>query len=126
MATTTENRPRILTGAESEFDHASRATQRPEVRVNQSNQGSGATFAYIILALVVIVGGYFLYTNYSGVPATAPATTQSDTTLPKSEVIVPTPPAASTATPPADAPVVTPDAPAPVVPATPPATTTTP
>ena len=124
MATTTETRPRPVTGAESEFDHASHATPRPEIRVNQSNLGSNSSIPYLILALVLIVGGYFLYTNYWNSTFMAPAATQSSTTLPKSEVIVPvpvTPPAATTVTPPVDAPATTP-----VVPATPPATTTTP
>ena len=124
MATTTENRPRPVTGAESEFDHASRATPRPEIRVNQSNQGSNSSIPYLILALVLIVGGYFLYTNYWNPTSMVPAATQSSTTLPKSEVIVPapvTPPAVTTVTPPVDAPATTPAAPA-----TPPATTTTP
>lgn len=124
MATTTETRPRPVTGAESEFDHASRATPRPEIRVNQSSQGSNSSIPYLILALALIVGGYFLYTNYWNPTLMAPAATQSSTTLPKSEVIVPvpvTPPATTTVAPPVDAP-----APTPVAPATPPATTTTP
>jgi hypothetical protein len=119
MATTTDNK-RPVTGAESEFDHASRTTPRPEIRVNQTNQGSGSTIAYIIAALVIAVAGYYLYTSYYSPTSVTPSVTQT------------TPPPAVTA-PAADAPAVTPpaatapatDAPA-ATPATPPATTTTP
>jgi hypothetical protein len=117
MATTTDNK-RPVTGAESEFDHASRTTPRPEIRVNQTNQGSGSTIAYIIAALVIAVAGYYLYTSYYSPTAVTPTVTQTTpppaTTAPAADAPVVTPPAATSTTPPA------------AVPATPPATTTTP
>jgi hypothetical protein len=127
MAVTNETRPRPVTGAESEFDRASRTMPRPEVRVNQTNNGSNGVIAYLIAALVIVVGGYYVYTSYYAPTAPTPAATQSSTTLPKSDTVVPvtpvpaTPPAESTATPPAEPPAT-----APAAPVTPPAATTTP
>jgi hypothetical protein len=124
MATTTETRTRPPIG--TEFGGTSNTTPRPDIRVTQSNAGSNSAFAYIIAALVVIIGGYYVYTSYYSPTITAPAATQSST-LPKSETVIPvapvpaTPPAATTTVTP-----VEPPATAPAAPATPPATTTTP
>ena len=117
MATTTENRPRPITGAESEFNHASRAMPRPEIRVSQSNQGAGNAIAYIIAALVIAVGGYYFYISYYNPAVVAPAITQTTppptATAPAVDMPVVTPPAATSTTPPT------------IVPATPSATKTT-
>ena len=110
MATTTDNK-RPVTGAESEFDHASRTTPRPEIRVNQTNQGSGNTIAYIIAALVIAVAGYYFYTSYYSPTAMTPTVTQTTPAAPAADAPAVTPPAATSTTPPA------------AVPATPPATT---
>jgi hypothetical protein len=109
MVTITENRPRPITGAESEFDHASLPLSRPGIGATQSGQGSGNSIAYLIAVLVIAVGGYFLYTSYYG-PTTIPAA-----------VTQPSPPVAPA--PAVDEPALTPPA---AVPAAPPATTTTP
>ena len=125
MATTTETRPRPVVG--TEYEDATRAMPRPDIRIKQTNTGSNSVFAYLIAALVLIAGGYYAYTTYYSPTLTAPAATQSSTTLPKSDTVVPvapvpaTPPASSSATPQAEPPAV-----APATPATPPAKTTTP
>ncbi|MGB9141070.1 MAG: hypothetical protein WCB71_02605 [Aestuariivirga sp.] len=107
MVTYTEPKPRIATGAESEFDRNEKAMPRPEVRVTQTNRGSGGTIAYVIAALVLIIGGYLLYTNNWSQTTVVPTVTQNNTTLPAPDTITPvpvTPPAAEKTAPPATVP----------------------
>ena len=95
------------TGAGSEFDQADGGSLRPEVNVTQSNKGSNATIAYIIAALVLIVGAYLLYTNNWSTTTTVPAVTQNNITLPAPDATNPAtpvpvaPPASDATTPPA-------------------------
>lgn len=92
---------------------------RPGVHVTQTTKGSGATIAYVIAAIVVIVGAYLLFFNNPGTDPVVPSVTQNNTTVaPEPVAPVPaTPPAMETApaepAPAAPAPVT----PAPVVPA---------
>lgn len=51
MVVYTEQKPRTVTGAESEFDRAENGIPRPEIRVTQSNSGSNSAIAYVILIL---------------------------------------------------------------------------
>ena len=107
MVTYTEPKPRIATGAESEFDRTEKAMPRPDVRVTQTNSGSGGTIAYVIAALVLIIGGYLLYTNNWSQTTVVPTVTQNNTTLPAPDTITPvpvTPPAAEKTAPPAAVP----------------------
>jgi cell division protein FtsN len=107
MATSTDQKPR--TGAGSEFDEAGRGSLRPEINVNQSNRGSNSTIAYIIAAVVLVVGAYLLYTNTWSTTTVVPTVTQNNTTLPAPapDAVAPVtpvpvaPPAADTTTPPA-------------------------
>lgn len=106
MDTYTDKKPKIGTG--SEFDQTGRGSLRPEVNVTQSNKGSNATIAYIIAAIVVIVGAYLLYTNEWSTATVAPTITQNNTTTPPAPdatnpatPVPATPPASDTTTPPA-------------------------
>lgn len=88
---------------------------RPGVHVTQTSKGSGATIAYVIAALVVIVGAYLLFFNNPGTAPVVPSVTQNNTTVaPEPVTPVPeTPPAMEQTAPAAPAPVT----PAPAVPA---------
>ena len=88
---------------------------RPGVHVTQTSQGSGATIAYVIAALVVIVGAYLLFFNNPGTAPVVPSVTQNNTTVaPEPVTPVPeTPPAMEQTAPAAPAPVT----PAPAAPA---------
>jgi hypothetical protein len=92
---------------------------RPGVHVTQTTKGSGATIAYVIAAIVVIVGAYLLFFNNPGTDPVVPSVTQNNTTVaPEPVAPVPaTPPAMETA--PAEPAPATPApvTPAPVVPA---------
>ena len=108
MVVYAEQKPRTVTGAESEFDRTENAIPRPEIRINQSNKGSNSAIAYLIAAIVLVVGAYLLYTNNWSPGVTAPSVTQNNTTLPTPDVIVPdpaTPPVAEKTAPPATVPV---------------------
>jgi hypothetical protein len=119
MVTYTDTKPKTVTGAESEFDHAHNAP-RPAIHVTQSTKGSGATIAYIIAAIVLIAGAYLLYTNNTSTTTVVPSVTQNNTTIAPDPVepAPATPPAMEQTTPPA----VEPTTPPVTVPATPPAT----
>ena len=91
MVVYAEQKPRTVTGAESEFDRAENAIPRPEIRVTQSNLGSNSAITYLIAALVLIVGAYFLYTNNWSTATVVPSVTQNNTTLPAPDLIVPVP-----------------------------------
>ena len=91
MVVYAEQKPRTVTGAESEFDRAENAIPRPEIRVTQSNLGSNSAITYLIAALVLIVGAYFLYTNNWNTATVVPSVTQNNTTLPAPDLIVPVP-----------------------------------
>ena len=105
MATYSDQKPR--TGAGSEFDQTGRGSLRPEVNVTQSNRSSGTTIAYIVAAVVLIVGAYLLYTNNWSTTTVAPSVTQNNTTLPAPDATAPAtpvpaePPASDATTPPA-------------------------
>ena len=88
---------------------------RPGVHVTQTSKGSGATIAYVIAALVVIVGAYLLFFNNPGTAPVVPSVTQNNTTVaPEPVTPVPeTPPTMEQTAPAAPAPVT----PAPAVPA---------
>ena len=111
MVVYTEQKPRTVTGAESEFDRAEQGFNRPEIRVTQSNLGTNGAIAYLLAALVLVVGGYLLYTNNWSTTTVVPSVTQNNTTLPAPDAYTPvpvTPPAAEKTAPPATAPI-TPD-----------------
>lgn len=111
MVVYTASKPKTVTGAESEFDRTENAIPRPEIRINQSNKGSNSAIAYLIAAIVLVVGGYLLYTNNWSTSAVAPSITQNNTTLPAPDLIVPvpaTPPVSEKTAPPANAPVTPP------------------
>lgn len=88
---------------------------RPGVHVTQTSKGSGATIAYVIAALVVIVGAYLLFFNNPGTAPVVPSVTQNNTTVaPEPVTPVPeTPPTMEQTAPAAPAPVT----PAPAAPA---------
>lgn len=88
---------------------------RPGVHVTQTSKGSGATIAYVIAALVVIVGAYLLFFNSPGTDPVVPSVTQNNTTI-TPEPVAPEPVAPVPATPPAME-QTAPEAPAPVTPA---------
>ena len=93
-----------------------------QVKTNTSDQTT-YTAVYIVLAVALVIGGYFLYTIEWPSTAAAPAITKTDLAPPAIAPTQAVPPAAST--------TVTPSVVAPVQPpaasaATPPATTKTP
>ncbi len=94
------------------------ADPRPGVNVTQTNKGSGTTIAYIIAAIVVVVGAYLLFFNNPGTSPVVPSVTQNNTIVPAPDAVTPAPvtPAPDAATPPAME-----TAPAAPAPATPPA-----
>ena len=108
MVNYVDQKPKTL--AESEFDRT-KGGVRPEVRINQSNSGTNRIIAIVIAALVLLVGGYILYTNYASTPEVTPPITQNNTIVPAPDTLAPatpapaTPPASQTTTPPATAPV---------------------
>ena len=124
MTTPTKTSPHTNMTIESEIGKKSRANPASGAQAESDTINPTInTAVYIILALALLVGGYFLYANEWPSTAAAPAMTKTDLTPP---VIVPTPPV-----PPAASTTVTPSVVAPVQPpaasaATPPATTKTP
>lgn len=92
---------------------------RPGVHVTQTSKGSGATIAYVIAALVVIVGAYLLFFNNPGTAPVVPSVTQNNTTVaPEPGAPVPATPPAMESAPAEPAPAApAPVTPAPVVPA---------
>lgn len=92
---------------------------RPGVHVTQTSKGSGATIAYVIAALVVIVGAYLLFFNNPGTAPVVPSVTQNNTTVaPEPVAPVPATPPAMESAPAEPAPAApAPVTPAPVVPA---------
>ena len=105
MVVYAEQKPR--TGAGSEFDRVENGVPRPEVRVIQSTSGSNSAIAYLLAALVLAVGAYFLYTNNWSPTTVTPSVTQNNITLPAPDAITPdpaTPPAAEKTAPPATVP----------------------
>lgn len=109
----------MVTYTDPKSKTAAETDGRPGVHVTQTSKGSGATIAYIIAAIVVVVGAYLLFANNATDPAMAPSVTQNNTTLPAPDAVTPAPvtPAPDAATPPAAE-----TAPATPAPATPPAT----
>ena len=98
-------------------DQKSKTTdQRPGVTVNQTTKGSGATVAYVIAALVVVVGAYLLFFNTPSTTPVVPSVTQNNTIIRAPEPAAPAPATPDAATPPAME-----TAPAAPAPATPPA-----
>jgi len=95
------------------------ADSRPGVHVTQTSKGSGATIAYVIAAIVVIVGAYLLFFNNPGTAPVVPSVTQNNTTVaPEPVTPVPaTPPAMETAPAAPDPAAPAPVTPAPVAPA---------
>lgn len=92
---------------------------RPGVHVTQTSKGSGATIAYVIAALVVIVGAYLLFFNNPGTAPVVPSVTQNNTTVaPEPVAPVPATPPAMESAPAEPAPATpAPVTPAPVAPA---------
>ena len=103
--------PKSKTGLDSD--------SRPGINVTQTSKGSGATIAYVIAALVVVIGAYLLFFNTPSTSPVVPSVTQNNTIVPAPEAVTPAPvtPAPDAATPPAME-----TAPAAPAPATPPAT----
>ena len=124
MTTLIKTPPHTNMTTESELGKKSWANPTSGAQVDSDTTSQTTnTAVYIILALALLVGGYFLYTNEWPSTAATPAMTKTDLTPP---VIVPTP-----AVPPAASTTVTPSVVAPVQPpaastTTPPATTKTP
>ena len=104
MVAYAEVKPKTVTGAESEFD---RGMPGPEIRIIQSNRGSGSAIVYIVAAIVLLAGAYLLYTNNMSTTTAVPTITQNNTTLPAPDAMDPTipvpaaPPASDTPAPPA-------------------------
>ncbi len=90
-------------------DQKSKTTDsRPGVNVTQTNKGAGATIAYVIAAIVVVVGAYMLFFNDMRTTPVVPSVTQNNTATPAPDAA--TPPAAEQTTPPAPAPATPPAA----------------
>ena len=90
---------------------------RPGVTVTQSNKGSGATVAYIISAIVVVLGAdHLLLNNPTTTKPVVPSVTNNTTVNPAPDAVTPAPvtPAPDAATPPAME--TAPAAPAPTTP----------
>jgi hypothetical protein len=75
MATPAENRPNPNLGADTEFELQERMIAPNRTRMVQSKQGS--TVLYILAALVILVGGYYVYSNYMSTDVRTPPLTQT-------------------------------------------------
>jgi hypothetical protein len=108
MAVSADHRVRPIAGAETEFDQDERTI--PSVRSGIDEAGQGTTVFYIFAALVILVGGYYVYDNYVSPGAMTPNVTQTTTpppvtTAPFADAPSQTPPVAPSITAPADTPV---------------------
>lgn len=74
MVSYTEQKPRTATRTETDFVRAESGVPRPEVRISQSNTGSNSTIAYVIAAIVLAVGAYFLISNWAPTTVEQPVT----------------------------------------------------
>lgn len=129
MATSTNQKPRPISAIDPELEQDALRKSQPDIRIRNDVQNrSGNTFAYVILALVLLFGGYMLYSyNSTGNPVDT-ITNKTDILPPAS---APLPPATADTTPTLDAPAATgttnqPTAPGTVQPGTPSTTTTAP
>ena len=112
MATATEHKVRPLSADDSELDRTSRDNPPILARKNIADHtSSGNMVGWVIFAIVIIAGGYLLYSYQSPSITVTPTTTKTDVAPPAIAPAPGVPPASTTVTPPA---------------ATPPATTTTP
>jgi hypothetical protein len=120
MLTPTEHKVRPSSAVGSNIGANTWTKSTPGTRSrNEVVKKPGSNFVYVILALAVLIGAYFIYASERPL---APVATKTEINPP---VIVPTPnvPAPSTTVTPS---VVTPATPPAASTATPPATTTTP
>ena len=131
MVTSTEHKVRPLSAVDSELDRSSRDNPPMLARKNKANDTTaGNMVGWVVLAIVVIFGGYLFYSYQSPLTPVPATTTKIEAAPPATAPAPAVPPASSSVTPKADAPTA-PPADAPVTPpaagtATPPATTTTP
>ena len=101
MVDYTEQKPRITSGAQSEFGGVENGIPRPEIRISQSNSGSSSGIAFVVVAIVLAVGAYYLYAGSWSTESVTPSVTQNNITLP-APIIAPD--AATPSVPPAIAP----------------------
>jgi hypothetical protein len=110
MVVSTENRARPLTGVQGEYDQNERTIPIDRTGINQ--QGQGSMVFYIFAALVLLVGGYYLYNYYVSPGAMSPTVTQTAPSTapaaPKVDAPAQTPTIAPSTTPPAVSPVTPP------------------
>ncbi len=110
MATTTDNRIPPKTGAESEFDNGvGTKSYRSTTNLNVK-QDSQNFWPYIILALLVLGGGIYYFSNYGTSSKTVPAITETTTPPMTTTPEVTPPPVAATPDATTPPPVATPDA----------------
>lgn len=129
MVTSTNQRPRPMSSIDPTLEQDDLRNSKPDIRVRNDIQNrSGNTFAYVILALVLLFGGYMLYSYNSTGNSVSTITNKTDVVPPAA---APVPPATTDITPKVDAPAATgatnpPAAAETVQPATPSTTTTAP
>ena len=83
MVSYADQKPRILTAAEADFQRAEAKLRQPGIHANQSSRGSSGVMAYIVTALVLIVVGYLLFSNNWNTMSMFPTVTE---TLPAPDV----------------------------------------
>jgi zona occludens toxin (predicted ATPase) len=105
MVISTNQKPRPMSAVDPTLEQDSMRQAPPDIRVRNSVQNKGGnTFAYVILALVLLFGGYMLY-NYNSTGTSI--NTVSDKTEVAPSTAAPVPPAATDVSPKADAPAAT-------------------
>lgn len=103
MVTSTGQKVRPMSATESDLDRAAlkHPTSNMRPTINSDNT-SNNSFAFIVFALAVIVGGYFFYTYEWPTTSTTPAMTKTDVAPAVTAPATPVAPSAlGTATPPA-------------------------
>lgn len=131
MVTSSNQKPRPMSAIDPTLEQDSLRNAPPDIRVrNEVQNSSGNTFAYVILALILLFGGYMLY-SYNSTGSSVSTITNKTNEVPPAAA--PVPPSTTDVTPKVDSPAANgaTNPPAatgtntPVQP-TPPSTTTTP
>lgn len=102
MVTSTNQKPRPMSAVDPSLDQDGLRNSQPDIRVRNDVQSRGGnTFAFVILALILLFGGYMLYSYNSNDSSVKTITNQTDVVPPAA---APVPPATTDVTPKVDAP----------------------
>ncbi len=108
MADYIDPKPKTVRSAEPGLGQYDSGTPRPGVNITQSTASSTGAIVFLIAAIVLAVGAYFLYAGNSA--TIAPSVTQNITTVPAPAASTPTPAVAPATVPARPDPVTAPAA----------------